>query len=50
MNFARGTYTYRAGILIDGQEATPYLAGSLSYESGRGPLIEVLYVRGEPQS
>ena len=40
---------YRAGMLIDGQEATPYLAGSLSYDPGHGPQIEVPYVRGEPQ-
>ncbi|WP_256842891.1 hypothetical protein [Ornithinimicrobium cryptoxanthini] len=39
----------RPGILVDGQEGTPYLACTLTYENGRGPLVEVPYVRGDGQ-
>lgn len=38
----------RSGVLVDGQEGTPYLACTLTYEEGVGPLIEVVYVSGDP--
>lgn len=39
----------RPGILVDGQEGTPYLACTLAYENGQGSLLEVPYVRHETQ-
>lgn len=34
----------RSGVLVDGQEDTPYVACTLIYEEGNGPLIEAPYV------
>ena len=39
----------RAGILVDGQEGTPYLACTLAYENGQGSLLEVPYVPHDEQ-
>ncbi|OLT31099.1 hypothetical protein BJF82_12050 [Kytococcus sp. CUA-901] len=36
-------------MLIDGVDGTPFVAGTLSYEDGDGPLIQVPYVPGDDQ-
>lgn len=39
----------RPGVLLDGQENTPVVVCNLTYEQGRGPLVEVAYIPGNPQ-
>jgi hypothetical protein len=39
----------RFGYLVDGRAETPHQAASLTYEEGRGAVLTVPYILGEPQ-